>query len=662
MMNKQMSNRELIIKITVLLLGVSLGVGILVSLYLKNMALHNLAQEDAKKTSSLVFEIMNTKMKEGWGKEDLAVMMKRLNNLKKGLEINAYRSPAVASLFGQDPDATKALKEDKSLLKAMQTGKQVLIVKDDDAVKFYYPIKATKECLECHINAKVGDVNGVLTTYFPGSSISIPLYKMTGYYILFLVIFLIIIFITLYIVLSKKIVKPLINFTAQIKEIGKNQNIKNRLSVETQISEITQLGIEFNNLLDTINYYYEKLILQLYEDSLTSLPNLIALEKDIKRSKNPTVVIFNINQFRDINNFYGYETGDFILKELSVILKDIEFAQRKTYRIGSDEFVWLLDDVLDFYDFIDVLEEIQEHHFTYKESDIRIALACGIASSSNRLMENASVALHQAKISSKPFEVYDNSMEKEDTIEQNVYWTKKLKEALDEDRIIIYFQPILDVKLKKANKFESLVRLQDRDGTIHSPVKFMDVAKLSRLYLKLTRRIIKKAFEYFKDKPYEFSVNVSMDDITDLPTKNYILDLLRNFPEPSRVVFEILETEEITEFNIVNAFATEVKSMGAKLAIDDFGSGFSNYDYIIKLNVDFLKIDSSLIKNIDTDEDIAIVVESIIYSAKRLGLKTIAEFVHSQEVMDKVKELGVDYIQGYHIDQPLSDISSHLSK
>jgi EAL domain-containing protein (putative c-di-GMP-specific phosphodiesterase class I) len=190
----------------------------------------------------------------------------------------------------------------------------------------------------------------------------------------------------------------------------------------------------------------------------------------------------------------------------------------------------------------------------------------------------------------------------------------------------------------------------------------MDVAKLSRLYLKLTRRIIKKAFEYFKDKPYEFSVNVSMDDITDLPTKNYILDLLRNFPEPSRVVFEILETEEITEFNIVNAFATEVKSMGAKLAIDDFGSGFSNYDYIIKLNVDFLKIDSSLIKNIDTDEDIAIVVESIIYSAKRLGLKTIAEFVHSQEVMDKVKELGVDYIQGYHIDQPLSDISSHLSK
>ncbi len=660
-MNNQISNRQLVIKITLSILLGSIFFGVIFSIYLKDIALNTLAQQDAKKTSELIFEVMKTKMQEGWGKEDLIKIMQRLNSVKDGLDIKAYRSQQVTELFGEDSISTEALKSNPKIQEAMN-GQETLVVGSDDSVRFYYPMKVKEECITCHYNTKVGDVNGVLDIYFPASEISIPLYKMIGYFILFLIFFLILVFIIFYFILNNKIVTPLVNFTSQIKNIIEENNIDKRIIVKTQIKEIGELGYEFNNLLNKIKYYYEQLISQFYNDSLTSLPNMLALKRDIEKIKVPTLILFNINQFRNINNFYGYEAGDSILVEFSKLLHDSNTTNEQFYRLSGDQFGWLKTEMVDLYELLELIEDLQSHAFVYKESEIYLSFSCGIAQSKERIIENAISSLYRAKKSSKPFEVYDDSMQENSKIEHNILWTQKLKNALNENRIIIYFQPILDVNLEKANKFETLVRLKDTDGTIYAPHNFMEVAKLSRLYLRLTRTIIKQAFEYFHDKPYEFSVNISMDDIVDVSTRNYIIDLLKKFPEPQRVVFEILETEEITELDLINSFVQEVKKLGAKLAIDDFGSGYSNYDYIIKLNVDFLKIDSSLIMNIDKDAKIAIVVDSIIKSAKQLGLKTIAEYVHSQEVLEKVKELGVDFIQGYHIDKPLPCISLHIEK
>lgn len=443
-----------------------------------------------------------------------------------------------------------------------------------------------------------------------------------------------------------------------MKSIIEDGNLDKRVLISSNIVEISELGKEFNNLLKQIKYYYEKLISQFYIDQMSSLPNLLALKESIQESKTPYLIIFNINQFKNINNFYGYETGDYILKELSRLLNSYASDSEKMYRISADEFAWLKSSMVNFYDLLEMLEELSEHPFIHKESEIHLSLSCGIAESKERLIENATSALYQAKITSKPFELYDASMQEYALIEKNIYWTQQLREALKEDRILVYFQAILDVKLNKINKFETLVRLQGRDGTIYSPIHFMEVAKLSRLYLRLTRVVLKKAFAYFRDKPYEFSVNITIEDIMDLPTRNYIIQLLQSFPEPSRVVYEILESDEIKEFDIVNQFAKEVNGYGAKLAIDDFGSGYANYNYVIELNVDFLKIDSSLVMHVDRDEKMAIVVESIIEISKKLGLKTVAEYVHSKEVMQRVKELGVDFVQGYYISEPLADTQS----
>ena len=216
----------------------------------------------------------------------------------------------------------------------------------------------------------------------------------------------------------------------------------------------------------------------------------------------------------------------------------------------------------------------------------------------------------------------------------------------------------MEIGLEKPRKFETLVRIKGKDGTIYSPGQFMGAAQHSRLYLKLTRTIILKAMNYMRDKPYEFSLNLSMADIADMPTRNYILELLKSFPEPNRVIFEILETEEIDEFELISKFIKDAKEIGAKIAIDDFGSGYSNYNYLIRLNIDYIKIDSSLIRNINNDKKSKIVVESIVWTAHQLGLKIIAEYVDSKDIMEEVKKIGIDFIQGYYIGEPMESIDN----
>ncbi len=157
-----------------------------------------------------------------------------------------------------------------------------------------------------------------------------------------------------------------------------------------------------------------------------------------------------------------------------------------------------------------------------------------------------------------------------------------------------------------------------------------------------------------------FSINLSIEDIMDESTSKFILDLLRTSGIANRVIFELLESEGIESFEVVNSFIQDIKATGAMVAIDDFGSGYSNFVYLSELKVDIIKIDGSLIKNIDKDTQAQIIVETIIKFANQLKIKTVAEFVHSESVQKKVTEMGIDYIQGYHIGKPISDIKDYV--
>ena len=254
------------------------------------------------------------------------------------------------------------------------------------------------------------------------------------------------------------------------------------------------------------------------------------------------------------------------------------------------------------------------------------------------------------------FLVYDEDRKSKEQTKKNLYWNKEIKSAIKDDRIVIFFQPIYNNKTKKIEKYESLVRLLDRDNEVISPYFFLNIAKKYRLYDDITLIVVKKSFSYFYDKPYQFSINLSIDDITNDDFVSFVIEEIKNFSEPERIIFEITETEGIENFAAVQIFLEDIKKLGCKVAIDDFGTGYSNFEYLLKLEIDYLKVDGSLVKNSTKDSTTKMVIETILIFCQKLGIKTITEFVSDKKIFDMVNKLGADYSQGYFIGMPQSTI------
>jgi len=157
---------------------------------------------------------------------------------------------------------------------------------------------------------------------------------------------------------------------------------------------------------------------------------------------------------------------------------------------------------------------------------------------------------------------------------------------------------------------------------------------------------------------FEFSINLTIEDILSKETTDYIYMKLENYSNSHNVIFEITESEEVNDYKIINNFIQNIKKFGVKIAIDDFGSGYANFEHILNIDADFIKIDGSLIKNINKDKNARIITEAIIAFSKKLGRKTITEYVHNEEVYEIVKSLGADYSQGFYFGIPSPDIDS----
>ena len=164
--------------------------------------------------------------------------------------------------------------------------------------------------------------------------------------------------------------------------------------------------------------------------------------------------------------------------------------------------------------------------------------------------------------------------------------------------------------------------------------------------------MVSQAFKHFSQNDSEFSINLTLDDITNKDTVRYITHKLEKYEIAKRVIFEIVESEGIDSFEEVSVFIKTMKEYGCKIAIDDFGTGYSNFEYLMKLNVDYIKIDGSFIKNIDTNAQSQLISDLIITFAKKQGILTIAEFVHNKKVLHKVQDMGIDYSQGFYLGEP----------
>ena len=173
-----------------------------------------------------------------------------------------------------------------------------------------------------------------------------------------------------------------------------------------------------------------------------------------------------------------------------------------------------------------------------------------------------------------------------------------------------------------------------------------------KIYPRITKEVVNQACALFQNRTEEFSINLSTADMEDGRSMQEIIAVLKKTNTAQRIVFEILESEGIENYEAISAFITQVKALGAKIAIDDFGTGYSNFEHILKLNVDYIKIDGSLIKDIINNSRNQIVIETIIGFAHKIGAQTIAEFVSDEMIFNRVKTLGVDYSQGYFTGKP----------
>jgi len=658
-MNKTnyISNKQLIMRIVLGFLFISIIILLLSTVYIKNVALNNLAQDDARKTSELIFETMNTRMQEGWGKEDLNKILSRLEYVRKGMKVSSYRSEKVEQILGVIPTDKKIVQNDPIIQKAM-SGKEQFIIEKDGSIRFLYPMKVTQECITCHYNTKVGDVNGVLDIKYPPSDIKISLDMMTYYFLLFFIIFIIVFFYIFFFVINKKMVTPIIDFTSEIKRISNANDLNLRANVNTTIDEIMTLQNAFNKLLETTKFYYDKLINSLYIDSLTEVNNFIKLQKDLDSNKNFSLVLIDIDKFKQLNNFFGTNVADFILKELAKLLNIITNNDVNIYRVAADKFALLYNEPIKIEELKDLLAKINSNKFQYKYTDINIRIHIGfIVNDSIRSLEKAELALELAKKTKTDIVKYDDSFRLEDEYMQHMVWSNKIEEALQSNNIVPYFQPMKSPKENKIVKYETLMRLKDAD-MVYTPDYFIHIAQNANLYSQLTQQLIDSTFKYFtsKNTSIKFSLNFALEDITNSDTIKLLFKHLDQYKYSSSVVIELLETQEISDFDALNEFINQVKSYGAKIAIDDFGSGYSNFNYILNLNIDIIKLDSSLVENLDKDENSLKVVKSIINVVQSLNLEVVAEKVHSQAIEDILTELGVDYLQGYHIGKPEPEI------
>jgi len=406
----------------------------------------------------------------------------------------------------------------------------------------------------------------------------------------------------------------------------------------------------------------QQLIEQLEHDALTGLPNKEKLNIDVEDKKFNEIILLNIDNFTQINSTYGYEEGDLLLKQIAEFISEI--ADDRTYRGNGDEFFIALESSTPEEALLlaqEIKQKVYTKRFTVSATTVRITFSMGIVTLDSSDKEipysKAQLAISDMRKLHKNVIGHYHKHSKTENYQQQMHkWAHKVKLALDFDLLVPYYQPITNLHTNKIEKYECLARIIEQENPI-SPFYFIEPARIAGMVTDITRRMIVKAFETFSKSKKEFSINITDDDFKEEYLLEYLQYQCREFEiEPSQVVLEVLEN--ISDYDAEHAITQmdELKRLGFQIAIDDFGAESSNFARVQKLDVDYIKIDGGFIKDIAYNQNSLVIAKTIVYYAKNSNLKTIAEFVHNKETYEIVKELGIDYAQGYYLSEPLKEI------
>ena len=395
----------------------------------------------------------------------------------------------------------------------------------------------------------------------------------------------------------------------------------------------------------------------IYKDTLTGLKNKTSLQEVFNHKTYQTLIFLDINNFAYVNTAYGFDIGDKILIHVANMLKSI--CPEHIYRINADQFAVRFEGKVDIHAVVFKIKKyFADNTIEVDNVKLKITFTYGAIYSNKDLLKHAALAIKKAKESGKNRlhifdEDLDSSLKRESFISMNML----LYTAFDTDMIVPFYQGIYDNNQKKITKYEALARIVTKDGEVITPNKFLDVTKLSGLLPTLTKIMIEKTFEFMSKNTYPFSINITEDDLISC----YLLDFLTTNAKkyninPSRVTLEILEgVSSSGQKNNINQLK-QLKEIGYKLAIDDFGAEYSNFERVLELDVDFLKIDARYIKNINTDKKSFEIVKAIVNFSSNMNIIVIAEFVHSKDVQKIIVDLGIKYSQGYYFSEPNKEL------
>lgn len=477
--------------------------------------------------------------------------------------------------------------------------------------------------------------------------------------------------------IAVKVIVPLNKMFSEVQKASQNGNeFTNGIKSK---DEIGFLASQFNTLLDQVENNRKNLDEhvqiktkeiqnKLYIDELTNLKNRTSLEDDIKDDDFVSIALIDIDAFDDINELYGFSTGNLVLIEVAKVLNEFAIKYNVTaYRFYGNVYCLADKRMMGFsrYDeFINELCKLFKNRVIHIEElslDIFINITLGISIAQEEPIKTAGIALKKAKKNNMKFFVYNNEIDTKEVIKKSMHWREKIKIAIEQNAVVPFYQPIFN-RNNEIVKYETLMRIKDKNNegeTIYlSPYLFLDVSIKTKQYLQLSNQVISKAFADLSRTEKQVSLNLSFKDILDT---DFIISLDKNLDKidnekKERIVFEILESDYITDYSLLEDFVIKYRNQGIKIAIDDFGTGYSNFAHILKIRPNYIKIDGSLIKNINTDKNSYELVKSIIDFSKALNIKVIAEFVHSREVYESILNLGVDEFQGFYLGEPSLNI------
>ncbi|WP_019028035.1 bifunctional diguanylate cyclase/phosphodiesterase [Colwellia piezophila] len=406
-------------------------------------------------------------------------------------------------------------------------------------------------------------------------------------------------------------------------------------------------------------YEQQSTITNQFTDKVTQLPNSIKLLDDSERLTNSHVAILTIPELDKIQSAYTIEFYHNLLKAVADFIRTQVHQQYEFYRLAENMFAIVSPSNSSFDDLKSCCYLLQflfeEQKITIDSTSFKFSIVIGLAKATpeDNTLINAKMALSYSLEQGKSLSTYKKENLVYEKILNAIEWGRKIKMALNTNNVCIFGQDIVD-ETGRIKYTEVLMRIFDAEKQEYiSPYHFLDIAKQANLYHQLSQQVIIKSIRHFSANKKYFSINLSADDINNSQTRRLLVQLINEYQVGHLMTIELVESELCNINN--NRFLTfihQLKELGCKIAIDDFGSGYSNFDYLLALPIDILKIDGSLIKSISKNKKHCILVESIINLCHRLKIQVVAEYICDEEVFKQVKTLNPQYYQGYYFSQP----------